>query len=295
MKTDLESIKGTLTLTEYPINLVIELTTKCNLRCSCCPYSKMKRPKGKDMSEELYRKIIDEIGAKSPKTVVWFALMGEPLMAPDIVKKIEYAKSVGIKKLCLNTNGVLMDREMSKGLANSGLDEILISIDGLARKTYDSIRCGGDLDQVEQNIYWLKQAKGIKPKIIVQFIVSDENRREEASFIEYWTRRGVTVKVRRRLGWGTGVDAPDLDIKHRDMPCPWLMRQMIILNDGTVAQCDADYEGEYSDSNINDVTVQEAWLNGLFVRRLQHLDLDFDYEPCKNCKDWQVGKSAFYS
>lgn len=283
MKPELECIKEQ-TLKDYPVNLILEITTACNLKCTCCPHPNMVRPKNQTMDENLYRQIIDQV---SPETTVWFAFMGEPLLFDGIIGYIEYATQKGVKT-ALNTNGMLL-RKYANDLIYSGIDKVYVSVDAMRGSTYEKIRKGGSLIRVEDGV----AAIAGKLDVTVQFVVSDENRKEEDDFIHYWTEHGVKVKVRRRLGWGQAVDAPDLDMEHC-MPCPWLMRQMVILYNGEVAQCDADYEGKFSAGNVIESSIYGIWNSALLSRRQRHIDGDFNFEPCKNCKDWQVGKSRIY-
>lgn len=298
---DLKKLRETLKLTPYPINLIIEATTFCNLRCKSCPYPFLERPKGK-MGDGLYNKIIDEIAAYSPQeTIIWFAFMGEPLsLGKDLFKMVKYAKDKGIKNTYLNTNALFLNEEAGDGLIESGLDKIIVSIDAFNEEAYQKIRVGGNYELLKSNtlqlIKTIKERNLTKPEIVVQFIVMDENRAEEELFKKYWLKQGVTVKIRRKLGWGGSVTAEDLIIPQdkRDMPCPWLMRQMVVLWDGRVAQCDADYEGIYSAGDINKQTIFEVWNGELKKRRTRHLQNDFDFKPCSGCNDWQVGLSEIY-
>lgn len=294
-KVDLEALRHTLKLTKYPVNLVLEMTTSCNLRCINCPYPNMKREKRKVMEDGLYRKIIDEIAEKSPnKTILWYAFMGEPFFLKEkLTERIKYAKSSGIKNIYLNTNGTMINPYIFN-LIDSGVDKIFISMDAFFGKTYFNIK-GSDITALERDINYFLSIKE-RPEIVLQFIVMDENRDEEKLFVDYWIKKGATVKVRRKLGWGNEVNAPDLIIpqEKRNIPCPWLMRQMVVLCDGRVAQCDADFEGCHSAGDINKQTIYNVWNGELLGRRQKHIVSDFDLELCRNCNDWQVGKSEIY-
>jgi len=300
-KIDLNEIKRTLKITDYPVQLIIEAIGICNLSCSICPYPKLKREKG-TMSDKLYRKIIDEISVKSPEgTYLWFAFMGEPtLLGKKLFEMIKYAKDKGIKHTCLNTNGNLMSREISEWIIYSGLDQIYFSVDAFTENIYKKVRNGVDYHKVKDGILLLlkeiKTKKLDKPEVIVQFIITEDNAGEEEDFKKFWLSRGATVKIRRRLGWGGEWENKELNIPQaqRDMPCPWLVRQMIILWDGRVAQCDADYEGLYCQGNINEQTIYEVWNGELKEKRERHCSNNFDFKPCDQCKDWQVGLSEIY-
>lgn len=254
------------------------------------------------MSDKLYKKIINEVAENSPAdTIVWYAFMGEPLMLKDkLTQKIKYAKARGIKNIHLNTNAIFLDDKIAELIIASGLDKVIISVDAYTEAAYSKIRRGGNFTILKKNIINLldkiKVRKLTKPEVIVQFIVMDENKNEENKFKDFWLKKGACVKIRRKLGWGESIEAKDLIIPQskRNMPCPWLMRQMVILWDGKVAQCDADYEGKYAAGDVSRQTVHEVWNGELLKRKKRHLNNDFNFPPCSTCNDWQVGMSEFY-
>lgn len=300
-KLDLNKVKETLKLTDFPVQLTTELIANCNLRCPACPYPHLKREKG-IMSDALYKKIVDEITQKSPKnTTLWLAFMGEPtILGKKLFEMIKYAKDKGIKDTSLNTNANLINQEMIDWILESGLDKIYVSIDAATEDSYKKIRTGGDFkktrDVVSALIARREEKKVAKPEVFAQFISMEENAGEEEPFRDYWVRMGAVTKLRRKMGWGGKINSKDLDISqsNRNMPCPWLVRQMIVLWDGRVAQCDADYEGIYAAGDLNKQSIAEVWNGELKIRRDRHQTGDFDFLPCNQCRDWQLGLSEFY-
>lgn len=290
-KVDLGKVRDTLKETPYPVNLVLETCAVCNLRCLMCPYKTMKRKNGY-MSKELYEKIIKEIANSSPMdTAIWFAFMGEPLLHNGIFSRIAYAKKMGIEKTCLNTNATMVNDAVSEVLKDSGIDKVFVSVDAYDYRTYNKIK-GVDFKfgHIEDKVESLVDA-GID--VTVQFIVMDENRDEEQLFKDHWIKKGAKVKIRNKLGWG-GKLSEDREIPERNMPCPWLMRQMIVLWDGCVAQCDGDYEGEHIKGNANDSSIYSIWNGELAELRNKHCSGNYDFEPCKTCNDWSVGMAEIY-
>lgn len=273
--------------TKYPVNLILETTTVCNLACSLCPHRIMKRKKGAVMAWPLYEKIIKEVAENSPSdTIVWHAFMGEPTMCEDLPDRIIVAKGLGIKNVWLNTNA---NNDMARVMA-SGVDKVIVSLDAYSDEAYNKIRCGGDFARAVSNIDYMLKSKTPDQEIIVQFISHQNNRDEQEKFKKFWLSVGATTKIRNKLGWGRSVFSV-VDQMQIRRPCGWLMRQMVILNDGTVAQCDADFEGIYSAGNINNQTIHEVWSGELKKRRDKHCSGNFNFEPCNRCDDWQVGKS----
>lgn len=253
------------------------------------------------MRFDVFKKIADEIAQESPSSRLWLALMGESLILGDkIVSMIEYAKSKGIQKVILNTNARFMDAQMTDKLVSSGLNEIIVGLDAFTEATYDKIRIGGDFRETVKNIEHLLEVKEGKnlpqPSVVLQFIVMDENEHEEEQFRGHWLSKGAVVKIRPKLGWGAGVEASNLNLpdSERNFPCPWLNRTVSIHWSGRLAQCDADFEGDYSPGDVTRQTIKEIWDGELARRRERHWQGDFTHDLCTKCKDWQAGRSEFF-
>ena len=299
-KPNLEAVKKTLKHNPFPIDIVVETIAYCNLRSIMCPQPALKRQRG-EMPLEVYRKIIDEVAKESPSSNLWLALMGESLLVGHkLAEMIAYAKQKGIQKVHLNTNARFMDGKMAEKLIASGVDEIIVGLDAFTKETYDRVRVGGDFNETVKNIEHLlkikKERRLEKPVVIMQLIVMEENEREEEQFKRYWLGKGAVVKIRPKLGWGAGVEAKNLNLpeSERNFPCPWLNRTVSIHWSGRLAQCDADYEGSYSPGDIKTQTIRDIWEGELAARRDRHWKGDFTHDLCKNCKDWQAGRSEFY-
>lgn len=299
-KSNLEAVKKSLKDNPFPIDIVVETISYCNLRCIMCPQPTLVRERG-EMEVDVFNKIADEIARESPSSNLWLALMGEALLVGDkLAKMIRYAKDKGIQNIHLNTNARFMDGEMAEKLIASGVDEIIVGMDAFTKETYDRIRVSGDFNETVKNVEYLlkiRQERNLeKPVLIMQFIVMDENEHEEEPFKEYWLSRAAVVKIRPKLGWGVGVEAKNLNLpdSERNFPCPWLNRTVSIHWSGKLAQCDADFEGIYSPGDIRTQTIKEVWTGELAQRRARHWKGDFSHDLCKNCKDWQAGRSEFY-
>jgi len=102
----------------YPRHVFIELTSKCNLRCSYCPRPKLSR----SLPYRLFKKIVDEASLYG-KVSFSLHLFGEPLLYPRIIEAIRYIKKRG-HAVILTTNGTLL-RKYWRDLAD--VDKIIWS------------------------------------------------------------------------------------------------------------------------------------------------------------------------
>jgi pyruvate-formate lyase-activating enzyme len=289
----LDKIASTLHQLEFPTRFAVEVTAECNLACSMCHHPDMRRPKGR-MPFELWKKCADQISAVSPETQCWFSFCGEPLLEPELLfQMLAYGKSVGLQSLNVNTNGMPLTPELVKPLLESGVDLVVIGIDGFSKETFEKIRVNADRDVVYANVEHLlsvRESRGGGPEIQVQFIEMDENEHELEEFKAYWLARSATLKVRNKLSWGGTFDTPLTVPEEKRIPCPWAITMMHVFWDGRVPRCPGDTEGDEGVGNAWDEPLKVLW-ERLGTYREKHLEYRFDELPerCHNCKDWMTG------
>jgi len=258
LKQRVEEIKSTLGRFDFPKEVIVEVSSCCNLKCVMCPQQQLTRER-KFMSNDIFFKIVDEIKKESETKRIWPAIMGEPLLDPEIIKKMSYAGSSELD-IHFNTNALLMNEKVAENLIISGVKSFYIGLDAVNMSTYKKVRVGGSYhDAVKNTIKLLEMAKGSDVKVYAQFIDMDENEGERDDFIEFWKGMGAIVKIRPRLGWGLGVDTDRLVLQdsQRDFPCPWLNRTISIHADGNIVQCDADWDDKNVIGNVNNKSIKE--------------------------------------
>ncbi len=289
----LDQIAKTLCPLPFPTRFAVEVTAECNLACSMCHHPNMRRPKGR-MPFELWKRCADQIAAISPDTQCWFSFCGEPLLEPELLfRMLDYAKSVELQSLNVNTNGMLLTPEIAEPLLESGADLVVIGIDGFSKETFEKIRVEADRDVVYANVEHLlaaRETRGSGPEIQVQFIEMGENRHELEAYQAYLLARGATLKVRKMLSWGGTFDTSLNVPKEERIPCPWAITMMHVFWDGRVPRCPGDTEGDEGVGNAWDEPLTDLW-DRLEEYREKHLAYRFDELPerCRNCKDWMTG------
>jgi uncharacterized Fe-S cluster-containing radical SAM superfamily protein len=289
----LRQVAATLQELPFPKKFAVEVCAECNLACSMCHHPQMRRPKGV-MPLELWRRCADQIARLSPGTECWFSFCGEPLLEPvRLLEMLRYGKAAGLRSLNVNTNGMLLTPEVAGPLLASGVDLVVIGIDGFTRETYERVRVRGDRDQVYRNVEYLLALRRLRPggpEVQVQFIEMDENEHEREAFAAYWLERGATLKVRNKLSWGGKFDTPLCIPREERIPCPWAMTMMHVFWDGRVPRCPGDTEGEEGVGNAWEEPLAVLW-QSLGKYRSRHLEHRFEQLPerCQNCKDWMTG------
>jgi MoaA/NifB/PqqE/SkfB family radical SAM enzyme len=227
----------------FPRVVAAETTNLCNARCIMCPYPGMKRPKG-FMATSLYRKIVDEC-ASHQGVELRLTGFGEPLLDPDLFERIRYAKEQGIGKVQLTTNASLLDEKKAREVMDSGLDEIMLSVDGYDTGTYERIRAGLDFGTVQENARRLvsMRGRGKRPRIIASIIIFPEYASRRRAVIEAWRGCADRFLIKPPEDWageapGSGADAVRAG---PHVPCPYLWTQFLIAWDGTVGLCCRDF------------------------------------------------------
>ncbi|MCR8472326.1 MAG: radical SAM protein [Crenarchaeota archaeon] len=177
-----------------PRELVIELTTECNLNCLHCFRSSMKEPFG-SMSNGTMTRVLEEVSNNNIKAVTLSGL-GEPLYHPKALWFIKELKERGARVL-LNTNGIFLSKHLNE-IIDLGVDALILSIEGLEPETYKLFRIGADLDiaiQCIRGTYSKKrELKSNLPLVGVQFTLTRVNANQIGKLSEL-IRNGVGVII----------------------------------------------------------------------------------------------------
>lgn len=183
----------------YPIAAYIEPTLFCNLCCPACPTGlRLGLRPSVAIKEDLLRSVIEEIG-----DYIFYLNMynwGEPLLHKQTPEMIRYAKGKGID-IILSTNlSMKLTGDYIERLVRSGLDTLVVSLDGATENTYKKYRRGGDFALVRENMLRTQRAKaqlGSKtPCVVWQFLVFRHNEHEiERVLAEYksWGADSVAI------------------------------------------------------------------------------------------------------
>ena len=147
-------ISGSSGCPNLPLTLLVELSSMCNLRCRMCNIHH-DSTSGILMDEGLLEKTFEF--AKTAVSVLPFGL-GEPLLHPRIAEIVARFKSLG-PAVGLTSNGMLLDEKTSCTLIDSGLDQLVISVDAADPLLFSRLRRGADLKRIGNNISTLNRLK----------------------------------------------------------------------------------------------------------------------------------------
>lgn len=283
---------------KYPRAVYIEVTNKCNLKCTMCPRCHLNR-KIDDMDYELFKKCIDEISRFNPKPSVQLAFLGEPLVNKKIISLIEYSKKNGLNT-SLISNGLLLTKEIADAFIQVKLDSITFSIDAVTKETYDKIRINSDFGQVHNNIEYLIERKnklGVKlPAIQTSMVIQEANKAEYEDFIDKWIDKTHQVYFQRVFYDAEGNqgrqmfyrDVFSLDLEKRK-PCYYLWELVVVYCDGKVTVCPPDDFGLLVMGDISKQSLYDIWHSKQYNElRLRHLKNDLrNKKLCASCDYWR--------
>lgn len=282
-----------------PTVLLIETTNNCNLRCSICPRREMTR-KIVDMPFWLFKKIIDE--TKNYTRFIWLHHIGEPLIDPLLEKRIVYCKKNNIG-VGISTNATLLTKKKSEMLFRSGLDKIIICIDGVKKETYEKIRRNGNFEKTVNNIktFLKMKEKTVNNNLytMMQVIYMNETKEQIKAFKEIWGKYDVDeIVVKNFNTWGSQVGGikelsksefgyfKERHTKYR-IPCYYLWHSLVVLSDGRVVPCCREYDAKIVLGDIKNQSLGDIW-NGKSLQRLrrEHLEGKFNNDVCDHCIEY---------
>jgi radical SAM protein with 4Fe4S-binding SPASM domain len=292
----------------YPISISFEPTTSCNLRCPECPSGlrEFTRPTGM-LQKDFFRETIDDIHKELLYLIFYF--QGEPYLNKDFLEMVQYAHDKGIYT-ATSTNAHYLTDENARKTVESGLDRLIISIDGTTQDVYQQYRVGGKLDKVLEGakniIKWKKELKSKTPFVFFQFLVVKPNEHQ--------------IEEIKRLGKEIGVDqvrfktAQVYDFEndpHQLIPttdkysryrigkdgkmqsksglgnhCWKLWHQNVITWDGLVVPCCFDKDAMHQLGNLKMQSFKEVWQNENYRQfRRELMTSRKNIDICSNCSE----------
>ena len=164
----------------FPFSLSIEPTTACNLACPECPsgLKQFSRPTGK-LDLNVHKQMLEQV--KSSVFYVNYYFQGEPFLHPQFLDLIREAKLAKMYT-STSTNAHFIDKAKALEIIDSGLDRLIISVDGITQATYEQYRVNGSLSKVLEASAFLVEAKkerrSATPFLIFQFLAVKPNEAE---------------------------------------------------------------------------------------------------------------------
>jgi len=289
----------------FPLYLFMEATYRCNLRCCSCVhgYPELRQrysfPEAR-MSWELYEKVVLEGEANGCPSISTHN-NDEPLLLPDLEKRIAFAREHGFMDVIMTTNGVLFTEERVRSVMEAGVTRMLFSIDALTEETYRKVRPGGDLAKVRRALEWTleqREHRGSRlPIVRVSFVVNRHNQHELGRFVEHYAKIVDYIDIQPYYTWKGANDAlvPEGARPVRDFRCngPW--RELVVRANGDVLPCPNFYGAEVVVGNVHKTPLKEIFQSPAVAKLREEFRQGIHSHPaCAACSkgcfelDWEA-------
>ncbi len=290
-----------------PVSISVEPTTSCNLRCPECPSGlrSFTRPTGM-LELDLYTKMLDEL-----QDVLWYLTLyfqGEPYLHPQFFDLVDEAAKRKIYT-STSTNAHYLTEENARKTIASGLDRLIISIDGTTQDTYQSYRVGGKLERVlsgtKEIIKWKKKLGSSTPHVIFQFLVVKPNEHQVTEVEQLAAQLGVdqvALKTAQIYDYEQGSDLiPEnekysrykrnkdggFSLKNQLFNHCWRMWHSCVMTwDGQIVPCCFDKDAHHPMGSMKGEQFKDLW-HGQKYRKFRS-DLTrarSQIDICSNCTE----------
>ncbi len=290
-----------------PFTVSIEPTTACNLACPECPsgLKQFSRATGK-LDLELHSKMLEQLNGSVFYINYYF--QGEPFLHPKFLELIKQAKRHNIYT-ATSTNAHFIDEKKASEIVDSGLDRLIISIDGTSQESYENYRINGQLSKViegTQHLIDAKKQKGSQlPHLIFQFLAVGPNEHEIPAILSLGKKMGINevrIKTAQLYEYKNGnalmtknekysryVQKADgtYKLKYKTGNYCWRMWSGSVLTwDGKVVPCCFDKDAQHVLGTITEQPFHDIWKNDAYKNfRISVLKNRNSIEICKNCSE----------
>lgn len=290
-----------------PVSLAIEPTTSCNLRCPECPSGlrSFTRPTGM-LNHDLFDIVLDQLG----DTLIWltFYFQGEPYLHQGLLPMVRKAAERGIYT-STSTNAHYLNDDTARATVESGLDRLIVSIDGTSQEAYAAYRKGGKLEKVIEGtrnvVRWKNELKSRTPHVIFQFLVVRQNEHQVPELQALASELGVDevkLKTAQIYDFENGSPLIPKDNKYSryamnqdgtwslknslENHCWKMWHSCVITWDGRVVPCCFDKDAHHVLGDVRNETFAEIW-NGERYQAFRSalLKSRSEIDICKNCTE----------
>jgi radical SAM protein with 4Fe4S-binding SPASM domain len=291
-----------------PIALTIEPTTACNLGCPECPsgLKSFTRPTGR-IEVNQFEQYISPLSKHL--CYLSFYFQGEPYLHKGFLEMVAHASQLGVYT-ATSTNAHFLNDENARKTVESGLDRLIISLDGITQSTYEKYRINGSLDKVLEGtkrvLYWREKLNSKKPFIVFQFLVVRHNEgeidavRDLARTIgvdDLWLKTAqvynyqedpnslipAQTKYSRYRKDSKGATVPKNKLVNH---CWKMWHSNVVTWDGKMVPCCFDKDATYELGDLNKDTMTNIWQGKNYHEfRKELMQSRKNIDICSNCSE----------
>lgn len=291
-----------------PLSVSIEPTTACNLSCPECPSGLKSFTRGTgSIQTDFFRQTIDQLHTDT----LWlnFYFQGEPFLHKGFLDMVAYAASKNIYTTT-STNAHFFSDQIAESTVRSGLDRIIISIDGATQGSYEKYRIDGELNKVLEGasklISWKKKLKSTTPFVVFQCILFRSNEHEKdrirqlarqigvnalwfktAQVMDYENDPNRLIPVQQANSRYEISDEGHVSLKSKLTNRCWKMwHSNVITWDGQVVPCCFDKDAVHVMGKLHNRSIQEIWKNNNYHDfRMRLMKSRKNIDICSNCSE----------
>lgn len=291
-----------------PMSISFEPTTSCNLKCPECPSGlrQFTRPRGM-LKKEFFSQTIDDIYKDILYLIFYF--QGEPYLNKNFLEMVSYASSKGLYT-ATSTNAHFLTDEMAKKTVESGLDRLIISIDGTTQEVYQQYRREGTLEKVIEGakniVKWKKELKSKTPFVFFQFLVVkpnehqiedvkklavevgvDEVRFKTAQIYDYENDPNQLIPgINKFSRYKINKEGKQVPKNKMSNHCWKLWNANVITWDGAIVPCCFDKDAQHQLGNLKEQTFREIWHNKNYKKFRKDITASRkNIDICANCSE----------
>jgi radical SAM protein with 4Fe4S-binding SPASM domain len=292
----------------YPVSISFEPTTSCNLRCPECPSGlrAFTRPEGM-LQKNFFTDTIDQLSKDLLYLIFYF--QGEPYLNPEFLEMVQYASKKGIYT-ATSTNAHFLNDKNARKTVESGLDRLIISIDGATQDVYEQYRVGGNIEKVLEGarniVKWRKELKSKTPFIFFQFLVVKPNEHQLEDIRQVATEVGVDeIRFKTAQVYDYENDPNHLIPENKKYSryrknkngkiairnslrnhCWRLWHATVITWDGLAVPCCFDKDAQHQLGDLKGKPFKDIWHNREYVNfRSRVLQSRKNIDICANCSE----------
>lgn len=258
------------------------------------------------LQEQLFERVVEQV--KGHLTWLHLYFQGEPFLNPRFLEMVKYADARGIFT-ATSTNAHYLGEKQVAGVMESGLKQLIVSMDGITQEVYEQYRVGGNLEKVQDGLKLLiserKKAGQNFPRIVLQFLVTGQNEHQLPA-LKSWAKAmevdELQLKTTQIYNFENGSELIPSDLgysryapvgdgrwklkKRMKNKCWRMWEGAVVTWDGKVVPCCFDKDASHVMGELKDHSLTAIW-NSLsyFNFRKQLLTDRRQIEICKNCTE----------
>jgi radical SAM protein with 4Fe4S-binding SPASM domain len=263
------------------------------------------RPTGK-LDLDLHKEMLSQV--KKSVFYINYYFQGEPFLHPQFLDLIRDAKKAKIYT-ATSTNAHFISKEKADEIVKSGLDRLIISIDGMTQATYEQYRVHGQLQKVIEASRFLveskKQLQSSTPHLIFQFLAVKPNEHEIPAVFSLANELEideVRIKTAQFYNYEDGNTLMPTNEKYSRYKrtssgkyilkgdpgnhCWRMWSGSVLTWDGKVVPCCFDKDAQHSMGTLKDKSFQEIWRSPSYQNfRQAILTNRKEIDICSNCSE----------